>query len=201
MIRQFGEANMNLQKQKSMWSGVLLFVVSGVAFAHPGVHVTRFVDGMSHPLSGFDHMFAMFAVGVWAAQLGGRAIWTVPTSFVAMMALAGWIGTTETPLPMVESGIATSVLVLGLLIAFSIRTSPVLGAGLVALFAVFHGYAHGVEMPGNALWSYGFGFVLATALLHGVGILAGLSLRNRAAWLQAAGALVAISGLWIATFA
>lgn len=99
---------MNLQK--SMWSGVLLFVVSGVAFAHPGVHVTRFVDGMSHPLSGFDHMLAMFAVGVWGAQLGGRAIWTVPTSFVAMMALAGWIGTTETPLPMVESGIATSVL-------------------------------------------------------------------------------------------
>jgi urease accessory protein len=199
MIRQFGEANMNLQK--SMWSGVLLFVVSGVAFAHPGVHVTHFVDGMSHPLSGFDHMLAMFAVGVWAAQLGGRAIWTVPTSFVAMMALAGWIGTTETPLPMVESGIATSVLVLGLLIAFSIRTSPVLGAGLVALFAVFHGYAHGMEMPGNALWPYGFGFVLATTLLHGVGILAGLSLRNRAAWLRAAGALVAISELWIATFA
>ena len=106
------------------------------------------------------------------------------------------------PLPMVESGIATSVLVLGLLIAFSIRTRPVLGAGLVAaLFAVFHGYAHGVGMPGNALWSYGFGFVLATALLHGVGILAGLSLRNRAAWLRAAGALVAISELWIATFA
>ena len=190
---------MNLQKP--MWSGVLLFVVSGVAFAHPGVHVTRFVDGMSHPLSGFDHMLAMFAVGVWAAQLGGRAIWTVPTSFVAMMALAGWIGTTETPLPMVESSIATSVLVLGLLIAFLIRTSPLLGAGLVALFAVFHGYAHGMEMPGNALWPYGFGFVLATALLHGVGILAGLSLRNRAAWLRAAGALVAISGLWIATFA
>lgn len=172
-------------------------VFSGVANAHPG-HGGGLAAGFLHPLLGLDHLLAMVAVGVWAFQLGGRARWLVPASFVALMAVAGGIGMAGISVPMVETGIATSLLVLGLLIAFSVRVKPVIGAAIVALFAVFHGFAHGAEMPllGSA-WQYGIGFVLSTAALHGLGLALGKGLHERTLWLRAAGVVVAVSGAWM----
>ena len=165
-----------------------------VADAHPG-HGFDVMAGISHPFLGLDHLLAMVAVGVWASQLGGRAMWLVPASFVALMALAGSVGMGGIALPVVESGIATSVLLLGLLIAFAVKVRPALAAVIVASFAVFHGYAHGAEMPVlGTPWQYGFGFILSTAVLHGLGLLLGGSLRNQGLGLRAAGVLVAASG-------
>ena len=171
---------------------------SSMAYAHPG-HMNNAMTGLVHPFLGIDHLLAMVAVGVWASQLGGRARWMLPASFVAIMGLSGSIGIAGVALPMVESGIATSVLLLGLLIAFSVKMKPVLGAGLIGLFAVFHGYAHGVEMPGlSTPWQYGIGFMLATAMLHGIGLLLGSGMHHqRALWFRAIGALLIGSGTWM----
>lgn len=181
----------------SRWTVALISVAScGVANAHPG-HGGGLMDGMAHPLFGLDHLLAMVAVGIWAFQLGGRAKWIVPVSFVTLMAAAGSAGMAGIALPMIESGIATSLLILGLLIAFSVRVTPALGACTVALFAIFHGNAHGVEMPllGSA-WQYGIGFILSTAALHGLGLAIGKGISERGLLLRAAGAAVAASGAW-----
>jgi urease accessory protein len=169
----------------------------GVAQAHSG-HGDGFAAGLAHPLLGLDHLLAMLAVGVWAFQIGGHARWIVPASFVTLMALAGSLGMSGIVLPMVESGIATSVLVLGLLIAFSVKMKLVPGALLVSLFAAFHGSAHGLELPAfNTPWAYVVGFVVSTAALHGLGLLLGRGLRNDGLWLRAAGSLLAASGAWM----
>ncbi|MGV8892199.1 MAG: HupE/UreJ family protein [Burkholderiaceae bacterium] len=171
----------------------------GIANAHPG-HGGSLMAGIAHPLFGLDHVLAMVAVGVWAFQLGGRAKWLVPASFVALMAVAGGVGMAGIALPMVEIGIATSVLILGLLIAFSVRVTPAIGAVIVALFAIFHGYAHGAEMPllGSA-WQYAIGFIASTAALHGLGLVLGKGLNQQSLWLRATGAIVAASGAWMLT--
>lgn len=182
------------------WCIALMSVAfCGIANAHPG-HGGGLMAGIAHPLFGLDHVLAMVAVGVWAFQLGGRAKWLVPASFVALMAVAGGVGMAGIGLPMVEIGIAASVLILGLLIAFSVRVTPAIGAGIVALFAIFHGHAHGAEMPllGSA-WQYGIGFVLATAALHGLGLALGKSLDKQNLVLRATGAMVAASGAWMMT--
>lgn len=170
----------------------------GMAEAHPG-HGASYMAGLAHPLFGIDHLLAMLAVGIWAAQLGGRAMWLVPASFVTVMAAAGSLGMAGIPLPMVESGIATSVLLLGLLVAFAAKLPLALGSGLVALFAVFHGYAHGAEMPQSGLaWQYGLGFVLSTVLLHGLGLLLGRRLDSlNGMAVRILGALIASSGAWM----
>ena len=125
--------------------------VPTVASAHPGHEGAGFVHGLLHPLGGLDHILAMVAVGLFAARLGGRALWLVPASFVTAMALAGAAGMAGFALPYVEAGIALSILVLGAAIAFE-TTMPVAAAmALVAFFAVFHGYAHGAEMPETRL--------------------------------------------------
>ena len=147
-----------------------------VASAHPGHEGTPgLVHGFLHPLGGLDHILAMVAVGLFAARLGGRALWLVPASFVVTMAVAGVAGMTGFALPYVEAGIALSILVLGAAIALE-WTMPVAAAmGLVAFFAVFHGHAHGAEMPQTMSGlAYGMGFVAATAALHGLGIGLGL---------------------------
>jgi urease accessory protein len=169
----------------------------GIASAHPG-HGAGLLAGIAHPLLGFDHLLAMVAVGVWAFQLGGRARWMVPVSFVTLMAAASAIGMAGIALPMVESGIAMSVLMLGLLIAFSVRVMPMFAAAIVALFAIFHGYAHGAEMNGfGSAWQYAIGFTLATAALHGVGLMLGAGLDKQTWWQRAAGVSVAASGVWM----
>jgi len=179
----------------------LIVALTGIAFcsvanAHPG-HGGGLSDGILHPLFGFDHLLAMVAVGIWAFQLGGRAKWLVPVSFVTLMALAGALGMAGVALPMVDSGIATSLLVFGLLIAFSVRVTPALGACTVALFAIFHGNAHGMEMPVlGSTWQYGIGFILSTAGLHGLGLAIGKGFDKQSLWLRGAGALVALSSAW-----
>ena len=142
------------------------------AFAHTGVGATHgLAHGFVHPIGGIDHVLAMVTVGILAWQLGGRALWLVPASFVGVMAMGGVIGSSGIVMPFVEVGIALSVVVMGLLVALTIRTPVAAAMGLVAFFAIFHGYAHGAEMPGNAAsFTYGAGFVAATALLHAAGI-------------------------------
>ena len=177
------------------WSLALIVIAfSGMAQAHPG-HEGGYLAGLSHSFTGLDHLLAMLAVGVWAAQLGGRAKYLVPASFIACMAVAGGIGMSGIALPMVDGWIATSVVLLGLLIAFSIKAPVALSASIVGVFAVFHGYAHGAEMPLlSTPWVYGMGFVLSTAALHGMGLLLGQGLHKQIAWLRAIGILLVASG-------
>jgi len=139
------------------------------AVAHVGVGSTSgFVHGFMHPLSGLDHQLAMILVGLFAYQLGGRALWLVPLTFVSVMALCGFLGVMGLPIPFVEVGIALSVVVLG---AIGVRAPLAVAMGAVGFFAIFHGHAHGSEMPLDASGlEYGVGFMLATAVLHAVGI-------------------------------
>jgi len=145
------------------------------AQAHPGHEGDDFTwdfsGGFAHPLSGWDHLLAMIAVGLWAAQLGGRARWLVPLAFVGMMALGAALGQAGLMFPGIEQGIAASVFVLGLLIAAAVRLPVSAGMALVGAFAIFHGLAHGAEMPASAGGlSYGAGFIAATVLLHAAGV-------------------------------
>ena len=139
--------------------------------------------GFSHPFSGLDHVLAMLAVGLWAAQIGRPALWLLPLAFPLTMALGGLLGTYGMPLPWVESGIAASVLVLGVMIALALKPPLWACTGLVMLFAVFHGHAHGTELPETASPAlYGLGFVIATAILHAIGL--GIGRLKRWAVLQ-----------------
>ncbi len=148
------------------------------AFAHTGIehsHGTGFSSGLAHPIGGVDHLLAMFAVGLWAAYCGGRMTWALPATFVSVMIAAAAIGIMGVPLPFVESGIAASVLVLGLLTAFALKPHAAASLGLIGLFAVFHGHAHGAELAaGLSAAGYVVGFALSTAAIHGAGIGFGL---------------------------
>ncbi|HEX2112889.1 MAG TPA: HupE/UreJ family protein [Alphaproteobacteria bacterium] len=178
-------------------ASALILGSSGMAFAHvPGAGEAGLAAGFAHPLLGLDHVLAMVAVGLWASQLGGRALWLVPASFVAVMALGAALGTAGV-LPAVELGIVGSLLVLGLLIASATRVRVAAGAALAAVFALFHGHAHGAEMTAGAPALYAAGFIAATALLHGIGVAAGLYWQHAArGWLvRAGGAAVAAAGL------
>ena len=153
---------------------VTLFATAAVpALAHTGA---GFAAGFSHPIGGLDHMLAMIAVGLLGASLGGRWMWALPATFVAVMIVGGMAGVSGAPLPLVELGIKGSVVVLGLAIVFGANLTGVAAAALVAVFAFFHGHAHGTEMPASvAALEYGAGFVAATAMLHAVGLGLGLS--------------------------
>ena len=171
--------------------------------AHPALpgHTHGFVNGFLHPLSGWDHLLAMVAVGIWGVQCGGRARWMLPLAFLATMAAGGILGMTwRVQVPMLDQGIAATVLVLGLMLAGSVRVSVLTGCWMVAFFALFHGYAHGVEMPATAAgWAYGLGFVVATAGLNYAGILAGQAMQRFETRIpiRIAGALIAIAGAFI----
>ena len=171
-----------------------LTLFAGTASAHTGDHaVTGFVSGLAHPFMGLDHLFAMIAVGLWAAQQGGRALWAVPAAFVGAMLVGGGLAASGLTLPHVETGIAASLLVLGLLIATRRQWAVTAGMALAAGFALFHGYAHGLEMPLAASpMLYALGFMLATVTLHGAGILGRLAGRRAVAL---AGAGIAATGL------
>jgi urease accessory protein len=152
-------------------------LAAGPASAHIiNAQGAGFAAGLAHPLGGLDHLLAMVAVGLWATQLGGRALWAVPGAFVGMMAVGGAISLSHIGLPAVELGIAGSLVFLGLLVATATKAPTWVGCIVVALFAVFHGHAHGAELPEAAQpILYAAGFVIATAFLHGVGIAAGLT--------------------------
>lgn len=171
-----------------------------VALAHSDGSASGFSYGLAHPIGGLDHLLAMVAVGLWAAQLGGRALWAIPLGFVGIMALGSILGVTGVVLPLVEQGIVASVLVLGLLVLAALRLP--LGAGLllVGLFAVFHGYAHGTEMPQAVSGLlYGLGFAISTALLHLAGLGLGVLLqRQQTQLVRLAGLAVLLGGVWVA---
>jgi urease accessory protein len=167
-------------------------LMPSLAFAHTAVGpTTGFAPGFLHPLGGIDHMLVMIAVGIYAAQLGGRALWVVPTSFVALMIVGGALGMGGLGLPFVEIGIALSVVALGGAVALGIDMPTAAAAALVGVFALFHGHAHGTEMPETASGlAYGAGFVAATAMLHLAGIAVGLGFgRARGVIIKRAGQL------------
>jgi urease accessory protein len=169
------------------------------AFAHGGGEIAGgFAGGFAHPLFGPDHVAAMVAVGLWGAMLGPPALWLLPVAFPLVMAMGGVLGIAGVPLPRVEIGIAVSAVALGLMVAFAVRAPLGAAVAAVAAFAVFHGYAHGAELPPGAdAIAFSAGFVIATGLLHLTGIALGLAARwpvGRAA-VRLAGAAIAIAGI------
>lgn len=170
-------------------------VMASPALAHPGAPGHEFVDGLEHPIFGLDHLLAMVAVGLLAVRIGGRALWAMPAAFLASMLAGGLAASAGLQLPGVEYGILASVLVLGVLIAAT-RIAPLpVAAGLVALFAFFHGYAHAAEMVnGGSLGAYAGGFLLTTALLTAIGVAAGLALSRAHVGRLSHGVLLRIAG-------
>ncbi|MBP2292525.1 HupE/UreJ family protein [Azospirillum rugosum] len=180
-----------------------LAALPNAALAHTfGAHDAGLVHGFLHPVGGWDHLLAMVAVGLWAAQRGGNALWLLPTAFVGAMVGGGLMGMAGIDLPQAELGILLSVVALGGLVALQSRLPLLASAGVVALFAVFHGHAHGTEMPEAAQpLLYGLGFAVSTALLHVAGIGAALSLRRLVEGrrgtlaVRGTGALVGLAGV------
>lgn len=188
-------------RQALLWSALLgVALAPAIALAHEEAgQAAGFLSGLAHPVSGMDHVLAMIAVGLWGAVLGPPAIWVLPVAFPLVMALGGLMGLLGIPLPGVEIGIAISAIVLGAAVSAEIRPPIWLAALIVAFFAVFHGHAHGRELPeGTSALLYSLGFVVATGLLHAVGILLGAAHRWPAGRnaLRAAGAGVALAGLF-----
>ncbi|TPN03675.1 HupE/UreJ family protein [Mesorhizobium sp. B2-3-3] len=180
---------------------ILLMAAVMPAYAHVGVGTTSsFTAGFMHPLSGLDHMTAMIAVGLWTALKGGRAIWAWPLAFVGVMLGGAALGMAHVPMPFVEPGILASVVAFGLLVALAVDLPVSAGVAIIGLFAVFHGHAHGTEVPENAGGlEYMAGFAIATVLLHAIGIAAGLSLGQRLPGLaRVAGAACAAIGAGLA---
>jgi urease accessory protein len=173
---------------------------SAAAWAHTGSgEAGDFLTGVRHPVSGLDHVLAMIAVGLWGAQLGNPAVWLLPVAFPMMMAFGGMFGLMGLPLPGVEMGIAVSAVVLGVMVLAEARPMISVALAFVAVFAVFHGHAHGTELPeGQSGLLYSMGFVISTGLLHGVGIGIGSVHRwdaGRVA-LRVAGAVVLVAGIF-----
>jgi urease accessory protein len=169
------------------------------ALAHGGGDVASgFFGGFAHPLAGPDHVAAMVAVGLWGAMLGSPALWMLPVAFPLVMAFGGVLGIAGVPIPHVETGIAISAIALGLMVAFAVRAPLALALVLVAAFAIFHGHAHGAELPPGAdAIAFSAGFVVATGLLHLCGIGFGLTARWPAGRLavRLTGAAIAIAGV------
>lgn len=182
----------------------LALLTSSVAFAHVGIgNANGVAHGFMHPMSGFDHILAMIAVGLFAAHVGGRALWLVPIFFVSMMAFGRVLGIAGIGLPYVEIAIALSVVALGILVATRVNPPVAIAMALVGIFAIFHGHAHGAEMPETASGlAYGLAFVVATALLHAIGIGIGTLIgkagpRYSGTMSQVAGGAMALAGIAI----
>ena len=176
----------------------LLYAQSAQAHVNKEEAVS-FLSGVKHPISGLDHVVAMIAVGLWGAQLGAPAIWVLPVAFPMVMAFGGMLGLLGVPLPGIEIGIAASAIMLGTAVMQELRPPLAVAAVMVSFFAIFHGYAHGSELPpGQSGLLYSLGFVIATGCLHGVGITMGLI--HRWPWgqkaVRLAGGVVALAGLF-----
>jgi urease accessory protein len=175
-------------------------LLAAPAFAHEQQgQAAGFLAGLRHPVSGLDHVLAMVAVGLWGAQLGAPAIWLLPITFPLVMAMGAMLGFLGVPVPGIEYGIAASGILLGAMVMFEARPPLVVAALLVGFFAIFHGHAHGTELPpGRSALLYSIGFVMATGCLHAVGI--GIGTVHRWPWgrqlLRAAGAVVAAGGIF-----
>ena len=184
----------------TLWFFLVTVLWPLYAWAHVGSgEAGGFLTGVQHPVSGFDHVLAMIAVGLWGAQLGAPALWILPVVFPMMMAMGGMLGLMGIPIPGVEVGIAVSAIVLGFMVLTEARLKIQLAMAIVAFFAIFHGHAHGTELPaGQSGLLYSIGFVAATGCLHGAGITIGLIHR----WpvgrfvLRGAGSLVCAAGIY-----
>ena len=175
-----------------------LLLVASYATAHTGEGINNgFQSGFWHPIMGWDHVVAMVAVGLWGAFLGTPALWLLPVVFPLVMAFGGAMGMMGIPLPAVEVGIALSGIVLGLLVLFAVKAPLWIASVIVGVFAIFHGHAHGTELP-NAFSPYGYaaGFVIATGLMHIIGIGIGFLTRSSIGTyvVRATGALIAAVG-------
>lgn len=186
-----------------MMPGLLLLASATAASAHAEQGaVGGFSSGLMHPVTGLDHVVAMVAVGLWGGFLGKRAMWTLPVIFPMVMALGGALGVMGVPLPFVEIGIALSGIVLGLMVAFTVKPPFWVAGILVGLFAIFHGHAHGTELPVAASpLTYAIGFVIATGLLHLAGIAFGLLAKfpRGVIAVRAGGVAIAVIGLLFLT--
>ena len=176
---------------------IVLWPASAYAHVQQG-EAAGFVTGFLHPISGLDHVLAMVAVGLWGAQLGAPAIWVLPVAFPLVMAMGGMLGLMGVPVPGIEYGIAASAILLGAAVTLEVRASLFVTALLVGVFAIFHGHAHGTELPpGQSALLYSMGFVIATGCLHALGI--GIGAVHRWTWgqklLRAAGAIVCLGGV------
>ncbi|MDX0565688.1 protein hupE [Sinorhizobium medicae] len=185
-------------KKSILIAAALLFTSSAPALAHldPAEHGSL-LAGLSHPFFGADHVLAMVAVGLWAAQIGGRALWSVPAAFATTMMLGFALALLGAPLPFVEPAILASVVALGLIVAMAVRLDVSMAAAVVAVFAIFHGHAHGGELGNAGAWSFAAGFLIATVLLHiaGLGLGMGLSrLANRGIVARILGGVTALAG-------
>ena len=188
---------------QSLALAVTLIAYASVTSAHEATGISGgFASGFMHPILGWDHVVAMVAVGLWGAFLGKPAIWVLPVVFPLVMAFGGALGVMGVPIPAVETGIAASAVVLGCMVAFAVRPPIWVAAVIVGAFAVFHGHAHGTELP-NAVspLAYSIGFVFSTGLLHLGGIAFGLLVRWPAGKIavQAGGGLIALAGVGFLT--
>lgn len=190
-----------MRTKRAIQAATLLLLSAPSALAHSDVGGgSGFAAGFGHPFGGLDHALAMIAVGIWGAILGRPLIWILPVAFPLMMVVGGVAGIANLGLPFVETGIALSVIALGLVIAAGWSASREIALLLVGVFALFHGYAHGQELPHEASPSaYAAGFVVATGLLHITGIAFGaiLMLPWGRRMIQASGAVIALLGAWI----
>lgn len=184
-------------KTRQLIAPALMTMLPTLAFAHPD-HTLQsgLAAGVMHPLTGVDHLIAMLAVGIWAAQLGGRLRWAVPLSFVGVMLMSAMLGMSGLQFGAVEQGIAASICVLGLLLAGAVRLPSVASVLLVSVFAAFHGYAHGSEAPASGVALYMGGFAVSTAVLHATGlILSTTLLRAQQQAIRWMGAAMTVGGI------
>ncbi|WP_428525563.1 HupE/UreJ family protein [Roseibium sp.] len=191
-----------MRSRATVFSGIFVLVslsLAAPALAHTGHgYGGGFISGFAHPILGWDHVAAMVAVGLWGAFLGAPSIWILPIVFPLVMAFGAVLGILGVPIPAVETGIALSAVVLGLMIALAVRAPIWVSAVLVGLFAIFHGYAHGTELPASAnVFAYAIGFVLATGMLHMIGIAFGLLVKWPAGRIavRSAGGVISLAGV------
>ena len=191
---------LNLWPNKWILTVVIWLIWVQTAFAHvEGGQAAGFIPGLQHPWSGLDHILAMIAVGLWGAQLGSPALWMLPIAFPMMMAVGAMMGLIGIPVPGIETGIALSAIVLGTMILLEVRPKLTIALAMVGFFAIFHGHAHGTELPaGQSGLLYSMGFVIATGCLHGVGIALGLvnGLPAGRLVLRGAGTFIAAMGVY-----
>jgi len=170
--------------KKQTLFGLLLGSTSTLAMAHPGHGMESAYAGFLHPLSGWDHLLVMLAVGLWAGKLGAKARWQLPLTFMLVMILGAVLGMSGMSFSGVETAIAASVMAMGVLLVISLPLKPALRVGLVAIFALMHGLAHGAELSGQSGLQVLVGMLLATGMLHSVGLLLASQQLKEAKWIQ-----------------
>lgn len=198
-MKEVGPRMLNSSMIGRLTITLVFLTIAFPAFAHTGAgHGGGFVAGFTHPILGWDHVAAMVAVGLWGAFLGAPAIWALPVVFPLVMAFAAVAGIVGIPIPAVETGIALSAVVLGLMIVFAVKPPIWISTVIVGTFAIFHGYAHGIELPATVdAFAYALGFVISTGLLHLLGIAFGFFVKWPAgrALVRGAGGLISLTGV------